>query len=130
MIGLGFIVSWLGYTTVLYGYCLIKGYDITFGQLANPAHVFTWPANPPQIPPNQVTPGGGTGAASNLAGGTGTTADTLTSSAAPGSSAGSGSSVGSGGSAKSASSIAKQVANSFPIIGNTNTPQENRNSLP
>jgi hypothetical protein len=106
------VVSWLGYTTVLYGYCLVKGYDITFGQLANPAHVFTWPKTPQLIPANQVSPGGGTAGASNVAGGgAATTGDTLTAATSSG-----GGGTSSGGGSASAGSIAAQVANSFPII--------------
>lgn len=58
MIALGMAGTLVGYTLSLWGYCLVKGYDITFGQLVNPAHVFTWPKKPPMIPNTQVTPGG------------------------------------------------------------------------
>lgn len=114
MIAIGMVMGWLGYTTVLYGYCLIKGYDITFGELANPAHVFVWPAKPPMIPANQVTPGGTTAGASNVAGSTTTTA-TLT---AATSGSGGGGGVGDGATAsKRPAGIAQRVANSFPIVG-------------
>lgn len=52
-IGMG--VAWLGYSVALYGYCLIKGYDVTFGQLVNPAASVSWPPGP--IPAGQVLPG-------------------------------------------------------------------------
>lgn len=39
MAGLGIGLMWGAYTLGLYGYCLIKGYDITLLQLLKP----TWP---------------------------------------------------------------------------------------
>jgi hypothetical protein len=64
-IGMG--VLWAGYAVGLYGYCLIKGYDVTFGQLIDPRSSVSWPPGP--IPDGQVLPG----KAQARAGGTGKT---------------------------------------------------------
>lgn len=39
MIAAGFGIMWAGYTLGMWGYCLLKGYDVTFGQL----FASTWP---------------------------------------------------------------------------------------
>lgn len=39
MIGLAFAVIWAGYAAALYGWCLIRGYDVTVKQLVST----TWP---------------------------------------------------------------------------------------
>lgn len=39
MVAIGVGLVWLGYTTGLYGYCLIRGYNVTLKQLVSP----TWP---------------------------------------------------------------------------------------
>ncbi len=39
MIAIGFIIIWTGYSAALWGYCLIRGYDITVKQLMST----TWP---------------------------------------------------------------------------------------
>lgn len=66
VVAVGMLVVWLGYTVEFYGYTLLKGYDVTFGQLASPAHPYgsgrgqNWP--PPLIKQGQVLPtGAGTG---------------------------------------------------------------------
>jgi len=41
-IGIGLV--WISYTTVLYGYCLFRGYDVTPKQLLSPQ----WPPGAPQ----------------------------------------------------------------------------------
>lgn len=77
--------SLLGYTLSLWGYCLVKGYDISFGELINPMHVFTWPAKPPMIPDTQVTPGGTSNAPSTTAAaGISTTTGPMTGTPGPG----------------------------------------------
>lgn len=66
MVAVGMLVVWLGYSVQFYGYTLLKGYDVTFGQLASPTHPYgsgrgqKWP--PPKIGAGQVLPTGtGTG---------------------------------------------------------------------
>lgn len=39
MIAVGFAVLWAGYTLGIYGYCLVKNYDVTFPEL----FAQTWP---------------------------------------------------------------------------------------
>lgn len=39
MIAVGLAATWLGYTSCAWGYCLIRGYDVTFVQLFKG----TWP---------------------------------------------------------------------------------------
>jgi hypothetical protein len=60
---IAFGLVWVGYTYSLYGYCLIRGYDVKILELMNPVHVFAYPAGGinalPKIPPSQVFPGGG-----------------------------------------------------------------------
>ena len=43
MVGIGFGVTWFGYAVCLYGYCLSKQYDVTFGQLIYPTGQTSWP---------------------------------------------------------------------------------------
>ena len=50
---------WAGWTLGLWGWCLIRGYDVSLGQLVNPVHQLDWKtaiANP--IPNTQIVPGG------------------------------------------------------------------------
>lgn len=73
MIALAFGFAWLGWSYGLYGYCLLKGYDVRLSDLMNPVHVYQWPqGGPPIMPPNQVFPtgrksGGGGGSPPTLA---------------------------------------------------------------
>jgi hypothetical protein len=69
MLPLGFGITWLGYSLGLYGWCLIKGYNVTFRQLVNPVTIYTtWP--PPAINDPAVIwpPGGSLGGAEGSAG--------------------------------------------------------------
>lgn len=60
MVALAVGFAWLGYTYGLYGWCLIKGYDVTLRELMNPATVYQWPqGGPPIMPPDTIFPGGG-----------------------------------------------------------------------
>ena len=51
MIAIGMGLVWAGYTVGLWGYCLVKNYDVTFGQL----FATTWPGTPV----NTTAPTGG-----------------------------------------------------------------------
>jgi hypothetical protein len=56
-IGMG--LAWAGYTGMLWAWCLLRGYDVTLGQLVNPVHLLNWhKATGSQIPPGQIMPGG------------------------------------------------------------------------
>ena len=52
MIAIGMGIAWLGYSVSLWGWCLLKGYDVTLGQIMSPAHPYgsgksqTWPPGP------------------------------------------------------------------------------------
>jgi hypothetical protein len=56
------LITWAGYSLGLWGWCLIRGYDVTLGQLMSPAHPYgtskgeKWP--PPLIGPDVIFPGG------------------------------------------------------------------------
>jgi hypothetical protein len=51
-------LAWAGYTGMLWAYCLIRGYDVTLGQLVNPVHQLNWKtATGKQIPQGQIMPG-------------------------------------------------------------------------
>ena len=58
MVALGFGVAWVGYTVTLYGYVLVKGYNVSFRQLTGPRSYYQgkWP--PAQIPAGQLWPNG------------------------------------------------------------------------
>ena len=48
MVWLGFGLAWLGYTTGLYGYSLVRGYNLTLAQMASPVNWYggKWPPQP------------------------------------------------------------------------------------
>lgn len=57
MIAVGVGLVWAGYSFGLWGYCLIRGYDVTLTELVNPVHVYQhWP--PPIAPPTVIIPTG------------------------------------------------------------------------
>lgn len=41
---LGMVMLWASYSLTLYGYCLLKGYDISFGQLLSPSAKWVAPS--------------------------------------------------------------------------------------
>jgi hypothetical protein len=57
-IGIG--MGWLGYAGVLWGWCLLRGYDVPLGALLSPTHPYgsakgqSWP--PSLLPDTQVFP--------------------------------------------------------------------------
>ena len=58
MTAVGFGMAWLGYAVGMYGYVLVKGYNVTFGQLVHPKNYYqgTWPPGP--IPAGATWPTG------------------------------------------------------------------------
>ena len=91
MLPLGFGFVWLGYAYGLYGWCLLRGYDVTLRQLMNPVHIYQWPAGgPPLIPNTQVFPGGSAPSAGGSSGSSGRRPARRRPSAPPGSSTGGG----------------------------------------
>jgi hypothetical protein len=65
------LIWWGGYSVSLWGWCLIRGYDVTLGQLMSPTHPYgagkgeKWP--PKLIGGDVVFPGGRTAAAAGPA---------------------------------------------------------------
>lgn len=61
MLVLGFAVLWFGYDVTSWGYCLIRGWNITFIEWSNPLHPYQWPkdgSDPPKIPQGKTWPTG------------------------------------------------------------------------
>ncbi len=58
MVAVGMLLIWGGYSVGLWGWCLLRDYDLTFGQLTSPVHPYSgaWP--PAKIPGTQIWPGG------------------------------------------------------------------------
>jgi len=62
MLAAGMLIVWTGYSLTLWGWCLIRGYDVTLGQLMSPMHPYgsgkgqPWPPKP--IGDDVVFPGG------------------------------------------------------------------------
>jgi hypothetical protein len=62
MLPVGMLLMWAGYSVSLWGWCLIRGYDVTLGQLMSPTHPYgsgkgqAWP--PPLMSPDVIFPGG------------------------------------------------------------------------
>jgi hypothetical protein len=69
VIALGFGIMWLGYLQGMYGWTLLKGWDIPWHSLADPIHPYQWPASgsPPLIPKGQVLPSSGSSSGSSAA---------------------------------------------------------------
>lgn len=60
MLPIAFGVTWAGYGLTSWGYCLLKGWNIGFGDWFNPVRPWEWTAEnaatPPLIPPTKVNP--------------------------------------------------------------------------
>lgn len=73
MLPVGMVLVWAGYSVGLWGWCLIRGYNVTLGQLMSPTHPYgsgkgqAWP--PPLMSPNQIFPGKNTGQSAPAAAG-------------------------------------------------------------
>lgn len=58
MPAIGFGLAWAGYTLGMWGFCLIRGYNITLAELANPVHILNWQkAIQETVPQGQILPG-------------------------------------------------------------------------
>jgi hypothetical protein len=70
MPALGFLLAWGGYALGSWGYCLVRGYDVSLTEWVNPVHWYAggWP--PPTAPADQLIP---TGAVATTKGKTTTT---------------------------------------------------------
>ena len=77
MLAAGMLIIWGGYSVSLWGWCLLRGYNVTLGQLMSPAHPYgsgkgqAWP--PALMGPDVIFPGGrpGAGGAASGSGGPG-----------------------------------------------------------
>jgi len=58
MVAVGMLLTWLGYSLGLEGWCLWEDYDLTLGQLMSPLHPYNGPWPPAKIPAGQTWPGG------------------------------------------------------------------------
>lgn len=58
MVAVGFFGLWAFYGLGTWGWCLIKGYNITFGQWFNPVKPFMWNGAPEMVPAGSVFPTG------------------------------------------------------------------------
>jgi hypothetical protein len=61
MLVIGFGLGWIGYTLAFWGYSLVKGYNLSFGDVASPVSYYKgsgWPS----IAPNTVLFPNGKGA--------------------------------------------------------------------
>jgi hypothetical protein len=56
MLPVAMLVTWAAYTVGSWGYCLIKGYDVSFRAWASPLHPYSGPWPPPLIPINRTWP--------------------------------------------------------------------------
>lgn len=61
MLPAGMLIVWAGYSVSLWGWCLLRGYDVTLGQLMSPMHPYgsgkgeKWP--PKRLPDDVIFPG-------------------------------------------------------------------------
>lgn len=68
MVAVGMLLIWGGWSVGLWGWALLRDYDVTFGQLVSPTHPYSgaWP--PAKIPATQIWPGGSTTSTVSAAG--------------------------------------------------------------
>jgi hypothetical protein len=58
MIAIGMGMAWVGYSFGLWGYCLIRGFNVKLTDLMNPVHPYSGPWPPAQdIPAGDILPG-------------------------------------------------------------------------
>jgi hypothetical protein len=70
------VLAWFGWSVSSWGYCLLKGYDVKFTDWINPVHPYEgWP--PPQMPADQIIPGGTSGTSGTAATGKASTGDVV-----------------------------------------------------
>lgn len=58
MTAIAFGLLWAAWTGGLYGWCLIRGYDISLPQLVNPVHTYKGPWPPPPAVNTVIFPSG------------------------------------------------------------------------
>jgi len=67
VVAVAFLLVWGGYSTGLWGWCLLRDYDVTFGQLVSPGRPYAGPWPPARIPSSQTWPSGAAAKASTAA---------------------------------------------------------------
>jgi hypothetical protein len=67
MVAVAFLLIWGGYSAGLWGWCLIRDYNLTLPQLVSPTRPYSGPWPPATIPASQTWPSGQ--AASSFGGG-------------------------------------------------------------
>jgi hypothetical protein len=73
---IGMVITWLGYTMASWGYCVLRGYNVTLGEWANPLAPYSgaWPpaalASNILLPGESSTSSGNAVATANITGGT------------------------------------------------------------
>jgi hypothetical protein len=58
MVAVGFLLIWSGYSVGLWGWCLLRDYDLSMGQLMSPFHPYAGPWPPAKIGDDVIWPGG------------------------------------------------------------------------
>ena len=58
MLPVGMLLTWAGWSVSFWGWCLLRGYNVTLGQLMTPLHPYSGPWPPKLIPDSQIFPGG------------------------------------------------------------------------
>lgn len=56
MVAVGFFGLWAFYGLGTWGWCLVKGYNITFSQWFNPTKPYMWNGTPGMVPAGVVFP--------------------------------------------------------------------------
>lgn len=56
MVAVAVLAVWAAYGVGTWGWCLVKGYNITFLEWFNPADPYEWDGTPPMVPTGSVLP--------------------------------------------------------------------------
>lgn len=57
MVAVAMLLGWGGYAAGLWGWCLLRDYNVTFTQLVSPVKPYSGPWPPAKIPGSQTWPG-------------------------------------------------------------------------
>jgi hypothetical protein len=58
MVAVGFVGLWAFYGLGTWGWCLVKGYNITFAEWFNPLKPYQWNGTPALVPKGSMLPTG------------------------------------------------------------------------
>jgi hypothetical protein len=60
MVAIAVLAAWGAYGMTTWGWCLVKGYNITFANWFDPLHPYMWTGNEPElVPAGSVLPTSG-----------------------------------------------------------------------